>query len=284
MIGSDEEWAGSPLPALYDGERADEWTADDVGGGEDAAEFGPEWVVAAVASMAPGPQLHSWLSMLDPAHLSEAQLLEAGAAWERQRRSDAAAEYALLARLQSLPIVLPERIEPNGDRCSKTMGPEQWASVVTSARADAYAAATAQATATVAGKAAAALQFAPDGPLAVTGAQLQAGMLGERKALVIARELAEFSELDPEQAARIEAAVLPDADVLTAARLRRDLRRRIAAAEPRTEHEVYLEARARRCVSRPMPLSAGMAFLEVLGPAEDVHLLHTALTSAALRA
>ena len=64
-------------------------------------------------------------------------------------------------------------------------------------------------------------------------------------------------------------------------RLERELATRRAALNPMTEQEQHLEAGTLRGVSRPQPLPAGMAFLEVLGPAEDVHLLHTVLTSIA---
>lgn len=252
-------------------------TVDDLGLADDC-ELSPAVIVAALAVAEPGAQLHGWLSMLDPDRLSEAQVLDAGAALERQRRHDAAVEFALLARLESLPVALPELIDPDGDRCSETTGPQRWAARLRSARVDAYAAVTAQSPITVSRKSAAAVALAPDGALAATGAALAAGHVSEIRAKVIAEQLA---QLDPVDVAAIEAAVLPGADLLSRRRLEQELMTRKAALDPRTEREQHVEARTRRCVSSPMPLPAGMAFLEVLGPADDLHVLYAALTAVA---
>ncbi|MCU1690780.1 MAG: hypothetical protein JWN20_2708, partial [Jatrophihabitantaceae bacterium] len=229
-------------------------------------------------TLEPGPDLHGWLSMLDPSHLGEAQVIEAGVAWERQRRHDASIELALLQRLESLPILIPDHLEPQMDLNSMQIGPMRFAADVRGARVDAYATATGQSPVTVSGKAAQASLLQPGGTLSATGDLLRAGELSAVRAAVIAAALAELSA---EDAAAVESSILRSAELMSSVRLRRELEQRKAELHPKTEQEQHVEARARRGVSRPMPLAAGMAFLEVLGPAEDVHLLHTALTAMA---
>ena len=244
----------------------------------DDAEFGPDALVAALADLPPGPALHGLLALLEPAHLGEAQVIEVGAAWERQRRHDAAWELALLARMESLPVDVPDDLEPRDDYRSGSMGPMEWAAVARGERCDAYALATAQPAVTISNKARAALLLAPDGTLSATGAALAAGRISETRAHAIADKL---GELPADQAAAIEAKALPTADLVSCSRLRRDLDTQVMAARAATERERHREARATRHVSRPQPMPYGMAKLEVHGPAEDVALLHTALTGIA---
>ncbi len=246
-----------------------------LGDAVDGIGLEPELIIAALPSLLPGPDLHTLLTMLDPDQLDEAQVIAAGAAWERQRRHDAATEYALLARLEALPIDVPDDLDPEDDRRSGRMGPAQWRAVFQSERSDAYAVATGQSAYVVARKTTAALLCAPDGPLAATGAALSAGLVSESRARLIAEKLA---DLPPADAAAIEAAVLPDADQLARARLGRELDTRVGALQATSAQEAADRARAARRVTRPQPMPDGAAMLEVHGPAEDV-LLHTALTS-----
>lgn len=242
------------------------------------AELGPAAIVAAIASMEPGAALYGLLAMLEPTHLGEVELIEVGAAWERQRRHDAAWELGLLARLESLPVAIPDDVEPADDYRSAFMGPLQWAAVARAERADAYAVATAQPQVTIARKTTAALLLAAGGTLSATGAALRCGRVSDTRARLIAEKLADLPAPD---ATAIESAVLPTADLLSRGRLGRDLDTRIMTFRGLSAQDAHTEARACRRVTRPQPMPHGMAMLEVHGPAEDVHLLHTALTGIA---
>jgi hypothetical protein len=252
-------------------------SSNDLGLLEDA-ELGPAAIVATIASMEPGPGLYGLLSMLEPTYLGEAELIEVGAAWERQRRHDAAWELSLLAHLDSLPVTVPDDLEPDDDYRSAFMGPLEWVAVARSERADAYAVATAQPQVTIARKTAAALLLAASGPLAATGAALRSGRVSDSRARLIAEKLGDLPAAD---ATTIEADVLPTADLISRGRLGRDLETRILACRALSAQETLAAARTCRRVTRPRPMPHGMAMLEVHGPAEDLQLLHTALTGIA---
>lgn len=114
--------------------------------------------------------------------------------------------------------------------------------------------------------------------LAATGRALAAGLVPETSARLIAIRLRDH---DGALATSVESAVLPYAQALTHRTLERVLSREIAvqrAALGVLDCEV---ARSERRVTRPRPGEFGSASLQVVGPAEDIQVLHLALTALA---
>ncbi|MCU1688791.1 MAG: endonuclease [Jatrophihabitantaceae bacterium] len=233
----------------------------------------PSVVVRALASIPTGPALAQWVSAVPIASLPEADLILVGAALERVRRYNASVENEVLARLGGLPVAIPAHVHPESSFLGGT-SPDEFAALVQSSRADAYAAACGLSTAVGGYRVRQAAALAESGPLSATGTALAAGRLGESRARLIADRL---GDLDVAAAVAIEAEVLPRAEQMTRRRLGRELDHRVAALNPAGAEVAYEQARSLRCVSRPQALPDGMASLGVTGPAEDVHLLWTAV-------
>ncbi|MBD0292405.1 MAG: DUF222 domain-containing protein [Jiangellaceae bacterium] len=113
--------------------------------------------------------------------------------------------------------------------------------------------------------------------LSATGAALQAGRIDVRKAEVIA-DVLRGHRLDLARA--VEAEVLPDAEHMTAPRLRRALVRALHRLDSSTMATKAQQATERRFV-QVTPAEDGMAWLEAYLPAADAAAINTALDAAA---
>lgn len=257
-----------------DVEELDELGALIAAGAE--GELGPRVVVGCLASLPTGPALAHWLEVPPLAQLNEDELILVAAAMERLRRHNVAMENQVLARLAALPVAVLDHVAPESSFLGGT-SPAEFEALVRSSRSDAFAAAAGLSTVTAGHRVRHAEALALGGQLEATGRELAAGRLAESKARLIADRL---GGLSPGDATAIEARVLPRAEGMTRGRLDRELGRRVHALAPIAADLAHAEARVRRRVSRPIPLPDGMAMLEVTGPAEDVHLLWTAVGAA----
>ena len=212
-----------------------------------------------------GPELLAFLLSLDPSALSEGQLLQVARAWERQDRFVAARRNLLYAALDSSDAP-PWRGQP------VVSGPEEWLDLVGRSRTRSLAGATGMSNASAAQRIAAAAELT--GRLRETGAALEQGLISEACARLIARHA---SRLDDDTALAVQYAVLDLAPDLIPSRLDRLLRREVAQRAALDEQARNRRARQARRVGPPRALAGGMASLEVVGPAEDVHVLHTAI-------
>lgn len=119
-----------------------------------------------------------------------------------------------------------------------------------------------------------------------TLAALEAGRIDAYKARLIADRTRCLESV----AARrlVEASVLASAERVTAAKLDRKLRAAVIAADPAGAEERRADAAGDRRVYQPRPAADGgdngMAYLGVVGPAEDLVALYTALDAAARHA
>ena len=220
-----------------------------------------------LASVPAGPDLLAVLLGLDLPSLSEAELLCAARAWERQDRFVAARRNALYAALDDSEAP-PYLGHP------AVSGPEGWVELIGRARTRSLAGSTGMSNTAAAQRISAASLLT--GLLSDTGAALEQGLVSEASARLIARRV---SGLDHDTALAVQCAVLDDAPHLAPARLDRLLRREIAQRAPLEEQARNRAARRQRKVSGLRPLAGGMASLEVVGPAEDVAVLHTAIAA-----
>ena len=218
-------------------------------------------------AVAAGPELLALLLSLEFAALSEGQLLRVARAWERQDRFVAARRNLLYAALDSAeaPPWLGQPVVPSA---------EGWLDLVGMARTRSLAGSTGMSNTAAAQRISAAVQLT--GRLADTGAALEQGLISESSARSIARHV---SNLDDDTALSVQYAVLDAARHLIPSRLDRLLRREVAQRAALEEQARNRRARQARKVAHPRPLAGGMASLEVVGPAEDVHVLHAAITA-----
>ena len=217
--------------------------------------------------MPAGPDLLAVLLGLDLPSLSEGELLVAARAWERQDRFAAARRNALYAALDDSEA-------PSYLGHPAVSGPEGWVDLIGRARTRSLAGSTGMSSTAAAQRISAASLLT--GLLSDTGAALEQGRISEASARLIARRV---SGLDHDTALAVQCAVLDDAPHLAPARLDRLLRREIAQRACLEEQARNRAARRQRRVGSPRPLAGGLASLEVVGPAEDVAVLHTAISA-----
>lgn len=226
-------------------------------------------LVASLAEIPAGTGLSVQLAGLDFAALSEAQLLEAARAWERQDRWLAARRNELYAALDAAPGPDWEGQPPA--RCV-----EEWQSMVASARHRSLAASVGMSPFAASQRVDAAAQLAFDGRLSRTGAALADGRLSEASARLIATRLV---NLEDDLAREVQEVVLPQAALLPWRKLESAVRRAIAERRTAAEHLEHESALSDRRVGAPQPGDFGMATLQVHGPAADVQVLYTAITA-----
>lgn len=220
-----------------------------------------------LAGLPAGPDLGVTLLGLDFACLSEAELLSVARAWERQDRFVSARRNALYAALDASP-------GPAWEGHPAVSGPGEWADLVSRARSRSLAGSTGMSNTAAALRIDAATELT--GRLAETGDALEAGLLSEGCARLIARRL---TGLDDVTALAVQDAVLLLAPKLTHARLDRLLQREIAQCATEESKADNQAQRRNRRISAPRPQFGGMASIEVRGPAEDIAVLHTAIAA-----
>ncbi|MCU1688925.1 MAG: hypothetical protein JWN20_853 [Jatrophihabitantaceae bacterium] len=218
-----------------------------------------------LAGVPAGVGLLAALLALDDSLLCEAELLVVAREWERQDRFVSARRNVLYAALGACD-------GPRWAGQPAASGPQGWLELVFKARTRSLAGSTGMSNTAAAQRLEAATLLT--GPLADTGAALEQGLISEGCARLIARRV---SGMDTDTALAIQYAVLGAAPDLTHARLDRLLRREIAQRASMEEQGRNRAARRARKVSPPRPLAGGMSCLEVVGPAEDVAVLHTAI-------
>ena len=218
-----------------------------------------------VEAVAAGPELLAVLLSLDCSLLSEGQLLAVARAWERQDRFVSARRNRLYAAFDSSEAP-PWRGQPV---VSNSQG---WLDLVGKARTRSLAGSTGVSNAAAAQRIGAAVELT--GRLADTGAALEQGLISESSARLIARHV---SKLDDGTALAVQYAVLDLAPDLIPSKLDRLLQREVAQRAALDEQARNRRARQGRRVGFPRALAGGLASLEVVGPAEDVAVLHTAI-------
>ena len=263
-----------------------EWAADAVltagvgsgasgGSGPGGADHGSgsAGVAAVLAAMEPGAALGAALAGIDPAGLSDFDVIDYVKAVERQRRHLDGVLATTLAELAHRPVFA---------QCADTgvigetgvHGPE--GHDFRSAAADELSPALMWTTGHATSQVESALDLADTLP--ATLAALRAGRIDAYRARVI-REAT--INLPAAVRARLEADALTVAEMKTAPALRTFLRRRVIAADPDGAEQRRQRAAGHRRVERPVPHLDGMATMSVHGPTEDLAALWTALTEAA---
>lgn len=116
--------------------------------------------------------------------------------------------------------------------------------------------------------------------LPATVEALRSGRLDLYKARVVAEETRPLRD-DPQLRERVEQAALDHAGRKTGPQLRSYLRRKVIAAAPESAEQRRRKARRDRRVERPLPEADGMASMCLVGPAEDLVALWTAVDAAA---
>ncbi|PSL05251.1 uncharacterized protein DUF222 [Haloactinopolyspora alba] len=223
----------------------------------------PRVLPAAVADMAPGPELAGVLDGVDVAELGAFELVEAAAAWQRLTSWALAAQAGVLAELTRRTAM-----RPAGDTGYRSVNP------VTNTAMD-VAGRTHTTTRQAENAVGHAVQLVEDFP--ATHAALAAGMIDERRARVITAEL---GGQDPAIRRRVEASVLPEAGDLDSVLLRRKVKHLLQQLAPVEAEQRCQQARQRRYV-RDSPAEDGMAHLEAFMPAEDVAAVMATLNAAA---
>ncbi len=211
-----------------------------------------------LAEADPGPDMIAMLGLLDPASLSPDDRLYVVQAWDRVCAWAAAQGQAAMAAFSG-PAVDDAGAPGEG----LELGRDELAAALRLGRG------TAQ---TRMDQARVLLDRLP-----ATLALLESGDISERHA----REIAEAcKDLSLEQAAAVEARVLPRAPELTVAELRPRLRRAVAAADPQAFEVAHARAaKQRRVVMWPEP--DGMATVAATLPAADAKIVFLALDSLA---
>ncbi|MCW2603173.1 MAG: hypothetical protein JWN61_1308 [Pseudonocardiales bacterium] len=223
--------------------------------------------VSELAGIPAGVGLLAALLALDASVLSEGEQLSVARDWERQDRFVSARRNLLYAAFDSSQAP-PWQGQPV---VSSAQG---WLDLVAKARTRSLAGSTGISNTAAAQRIGAASMLT--GWLADTGAALEQGLISEACARLIARSV---SGLDHDTALAVQYAVLDLAPDLTPAKLDRLLRREVAQRAALDEQGRNRRARRQRRVGYPRPLTGGMASLEVVGPAEDVAVLHTAISA-----
>jgi hypothetical protein len=217
-----------------------------------------------VEEMAPGPELAGLLHEADVAQVGAFELVETIAGWQRiaswATARQAAAIMELSRRAEMAPTGEGRRVETmSALRVTATeiaarlaLTPHHGEGLVARARV-----------------------WCEDLP--ATLAALEAGRIDVRNAEVIADTLRGHSLA---LARRVEAEVLPDAETMTASRLRRAIIRALHRLDPDTMTTKAQTAAQNRFV-RFTPAKDGMAWLEAYLPAADAAAIQTAVEAAA---
>lgn len=238
---------------------------------DDTGPVGSGDDVVRLAGLPAGVSLLAGLISLDVSSLDAHDSVSVVQAWERLARFVAGAQLAVLAGMPGLTEYqacaagdstdghVHDAIEPVGDEVSLalTISPARGRSLV-----------------------ACALDLANDLP--DTFEALAGGRIDAERARLIAERT---RCLDPAARQVVETTVLPRAEQQTRRQLERSLARAVLAVDARAAEDRRELATADRRVEAPCPDAVGgvngMARMYVVGPAEDVVALHTALDAAA---
>ncbi|MCU1689452.1 MAG: hypothetical protein JWN20_1380 [Jatrophihabitantaceae bacterium] len=266
----------------YDGPAFDELESPDyVESSTERATWSAE-TARRLSSFEAGPVLASWIGTVDIAHLGAADLMLVAHARERQRRFDAAWDHDLLAAVHAAPVGQPTEQAIMALVAKGSPDPElEWEGDVRDARGDELATRLGVSPVSASNKIAVARQLAGTGRLAAIGNLLRSGQVSESHARLVAVTL---ESIDDDLARAVESAVIAKMARLTYRQLDAALKRTIARLRHLDEDALNTEARAARRVTRPKPWDAGMASLEVFGPAEDLEQLWITLTGLGLQA
>jgi hypothetical protein len=204
----------------------------------------------------------------DPAELAdrlgEDGLFDVLAALSKLERHLGGLRYRMLSALDGLPFPAP-RDDADGPLARDAAA---WADLVRANRTSTVAALCGFSP-YVAGLALGrAAELAPRGRMARVGAALEGGHLSVAAAERIADELTGIE--DDGLAADIAAAVLPVAPTLGLGRLREALRAEVAVARPAEAVDQLRSAAQARTATRPVDEGAGLASMQLLGPAPAV--------------
>jgi hypothetical protein len=227
-------------------------------------QTGPHAPAPDVAAVAPGPELAELLTLIDPADVSDADLVELVDAAVRQAawaHACAARYTALLDRRASMHPVLGRGRIPEGE---KTVTPEEVAMRLAWSRRQ--------------GRRLLRQGLAFDRDLGDTGAALARGQIDATRAGVLVDRLA---GLPVPVTLDVQEAVLPAAPGRTATQLVGDVDRALITVDPAEAAARRQHARTRRCVERPRALPDGMARLTAVLAAPDATRIHTTLDAAA---
>lgn len=227
-------------------------------------QTGPHAPAPDVAAVAPGPELAELLTLIDPADVSDADLVELVDAAVRQAawaHACAARYTALLDRRASMHPVLGRGRIPEGE---KTVTPEEVAMRLAWSRRQ--------------GRRLLRQGLAFDRDLGDTGAALARGQIDATRAGVLVDRLA---GLPVPVTLDVQEAVLPAAPGRTATQLAGDVDRALITVDPAEAAARRQHARTRRCVERPRALPDGMARLTAVLAAPDATRIHTTLDAAA---
>jgi hypothetical protein len=226
--------------------------------------------LAALAAMAPGPELAALLADVAADGIDdEFELMEVIAGWDRLISWAHAGQLAAIAELARRPWT--RRLDPDAARAKR--GP--LGSVRREYAHDEIAARLSISPGAAGFRLALAVDLAH--PLTATGAALAAGSIDVTKARVIADGC---GGLDPGTAVEVETRVLGRAADQTSAQVKRAVRRAVITADP-----VLAQRRANTATTERgtwlTPLEDGLAELRAVLPAADALTIHRVLGAAA---
>lgn len=248
---------------------ADHPSSDAAGGQSDGPGGG---LAARLAALPVGPELLTALVAVELSGLDAYDTVAVITGWERLARWASAAQLAAMAELperdeyqacrspqDSEALHSHDPVDPAGDELSLALQ-------LSPGRAKATLVQAQELTSVL-----------PD-----TLAALSEGKIDVRRAGKIADHT---RILDVEARRRVEAVVLPKAHRQTVTQLERALQRAVIVADPAAAERRRETASRGRRVERPRPSSDGgsdgQAYLSLVGPAEDVIALYTAVNAAA---
>ena len=237
-------------------------------GAEDGA--GPPTLRPDCLSLPPGVELGVCLGLIDLDTLDEGDLLDVLCAMERQAAYDAGRRNAALAALHALPI----SVDGLDSAALAKSGQDLADRIIRGSRADAYGARTALSPNAAAGKIALAVDLSPEGRLAATGDLLRAGRISEPIARLVGSRL-RFVEDNVAQA--VQGALLPLLPGMSWGRVDYRLAREVLTRLPERSEKAHEAARQLRRVGKPIPQPAGMALMELSGPADDLAAVWAAI-------
>ncbi|MFW6090802.1 MAG: DUF222 domain-containing protein [Actinomycetota bacterium] len=226
----------------------------------------------------PGAALGDVLAVLDPAVLSDYDLVEYVKACERQRRHADGVMAEALAALARREVF--DRCAEPDDLCGgKVHGPEGHSAVA--AAADELSPALVWTSGYASGQVEAAVELAERLPSTLQA--LREGRIDGYKARVI-REGTLPLENQPSKRAEVEAAALRVAGGKTGPALRAFVKRAVMAADPKAAKQRREQANSSRGVTKPSPTADGehgMASMGLYGPVESLVAFWTAVDAAA---
>jgi hypothetical protein len=273
------------LPSAADEQDIRDWLAAvEEHWDAEARGVGIDWT-----ALPPGPELGAVLADIDPARLSDYQLVAYVTAIERQRRHLEGVLTAGIATLAGRPVFRTCTDEP-GDRgdgeddaqvgsCRLPVHGKRGHDPL-AACADELSPAMTWTTGHAQARVELATALANTYPR--TLAALMSGQIDEYKVRLIRDYTRPLSDDNAEAIADVEHAALAVAEHKTGPQLREYIKRRVAAIDPEAAAARRQRASKRRRVTKPViEPDDGMATMTIHGPVESVAAFHTALDAAA---